>query len=89
VRRLGFSVVLASDDGAWELDGLFVEPGVQRRGVGRLLVNDAMGAARAAGVARIDVVAGPARGFYEKLGFTVVGDAPTRFGPAHRMSRAL
>jgi GNAT superfamily N-acetyltransferase len=89
-RRLGFSVVLPrSGAGAWELDGLFVEPDVQGRGVGRLLVNDVVGAARAAGVARIDVVAGPARAFYERLGFTVTGDAPTRFGPAHRMSRAL
>jgi RimJ/RimL family protein N-acetyltransferase len=34
------------------------------------------------------VIANPsARGFYEKCGFALEGEAETRFGPALRMSR--
>jgi len=38
---IGFSVVIPSDGGAHELDGLFVEPEQMRRGIGRALVEDA------------------------------------------------
>jgi GNAT superfamily N-acetyltransferase len=88
-RPVGFSVVVAREGGAWELDGLFVEPGHQRTGVGSVLVADVLGRAQADGVTRIDVVAGPARGFYERLGFVVVGEAETRFGPALELRRAV
>jgi GNAT superfamily N-acetyltransferase len=88
-RPLGFSVVLVGDDGAWELDGLFVEPEAQGAGIGRVLLNEVVGQARADGVPHIDVVAGPARGFYEQLGFSVVGEAPTRFGPALALRRVI
>jgi ribosomal protein S18 acetylase RimI-like enzyme len=37
----------------------------------------------------VEVTAGPAQEFYERVGFTVVGDAQTRFGPAVRMRREL
>jgi GNAT superfamily N-acetyltransferase len=90
-RPVGFSVVVAvaREPGAWELDGLFVEPGHQGTGVGSVLVADVLGRAQADGVTRIDVVAGPARGFYERLGFAVVGEAETRFGPALELRRAV
>ena len=48
----------------------------------------AMRAARDAAAA-LEVTAGPAHGFYEKLGFAVIGEAETRFGPAVRMRRDL
>lgn len=86
---LGFSVVIPGDDRVHELDGLFVEPDQQHRGIGRALVVDA--AARAANrLARcLEVTAGPATGFYEKLGFAIIAEAETRFGPAVRMRRDL
>jgi GNAT superfamily N-acetyltransferase len=86
---IGFSVVVPSSGEAYELDGLFVEPAELRRGVGRALVEDAAGRATAAGAARLEVTAGPAQLFYERLGFRVTGAAKTRFGPAVRMGRAL
>ena len=43
--------------------------------------------ARQAGLSLTVVAAPAARGFYEKCGFSVEGDAETRFGPALRMSR--
>ena len=71
-----------------ELSGLFVEPGDQRRGVGRALVEAAVHEARRRGLSLVIVVASPkARAFYEKCGFRIEGEATTRFGPALRMSR--
>jgi len=70
-----------------ELDGLFVEPALWSRGIGRALVERAVHEARCNGLS-VTVVANPAAlGFYGKCGFTVEGPASTRFGPALRMSR--
>jgi N-acetylglutamate synthase-like GNAT family acetyltransferase len=83
----GFSVLLERSGDACELDGLFVEPGVMRSGVGRRLVDDAKRIAAQRGAARIDVVANPqAVAFYAAVGFVAAGEAQTRFGPAPRMS---
>jgi len=86
---VGFSVVIPGQDGAYELDGLFVEPDHMRRGIGRSLVEDACERARKAGGDRLEVTAGPARAFYERLGFSVVGTVQTRFAPAARMRRDM
>ena len=70
-----------------ELDGLFVEPELWRRGIGTALVEEAAHRARRRGLS-LTVTAGPsARAFYETCGFSVEGGAETRFGPALRMSR--
>jgi GNAT superfamily N-acetyltransferase len=86
---IGFSVMLPGDGTTYELDGLFVEPAHMRRGVGRALVEDAASHALAGGATRLEVTAGPAIGFYERVAFTVVASAETRFGPAVRMRREL
>ena len=86
-RVAGFAVVL-DQNGMAELDGLFVEPELWRRGIGSALVEDAVHNARSRGVSLMTVVANPgAREFYERCGFTVEATAETRFGPALRMSR--
>lgn len=85
----GFSVVIPGDDRVPELDGLFVEPEHMGRGVGRALVEDAAARAGHQGAERIEVTAGPAQGFYERVGFQVIGPAQTRFGTAVRMRREL
>lgn len=86
---IGFSVVIPADRLAHELDGLFVEPAHMDQGVGRALVEDAAACASRAGAECLEVTAGPARGFYGKVGFDPVGSAETRFGPAVRMRRGL
>jgi GNAT superfamily N-acetyltransferase len=86
---IGFSLVIPTDDHAHELDGLFVEPAYLRCGVGRSLVEDAAARAAEAGAQRLEVTAGPAQGFYENVGFQLVGTTQTRFGPAVRMRRTL
>jgi GNAT superfamily N-acetyltransferase len=88
-KPIGFSVVIPTDNQVHELDGLFVEPGHMQSGVGRALVQDAAAHAACAGADRLEVTAGPAQGFYEKVGFELVGAAETRFGPAVRMRRRL
>ena len=86
-RAIGFSVVIPRGAAIHELDGLFVEPRHMHHGVGRLLVEDAVTRAAHDGAAALEVIAGPAQGFYEKVGFTLIGTAETRFGPAVRMRR--
>lgn len=79
---VGFAAVVDGD-----LDGLFVEPKLWRRGVGQALVEAAAHEARHNGLS-LTVVAEPgARGFYERCGFSAEGEVQTRFGPALRMSR--
>lgn len=81
--------LLASGE-EWELEGLFVEPAVMRRGIGGELLEDLFELARDAGVRRIAVVAQPrAVTFYERCGFVREGAAATRFGPAVRMAATL
>ena len=82
----GFAVILPEQEHA-ELDGLFVEPELWRRGVGAALVEAATHEARKLGLSLMVVANPAARGFYERCGFSLEGEAETRFGPALRMSR--
>ena len=85
-RSAGFAVVVP-EDGHAELDGLFVEPGLWKRGIGTALIAAATHDARRRGLTLM-VVANPAAlGFYLRCGFALEGEAQTRFGPALRMSR--
>jgi GNAT superfamily N-acetyltransferase len=78
----GFAAVVAG-----ELDGLFVEPDLWGSGIGQALVEAATHEARLSGMT-LKVTANPsARLFYQSCGFSVEGEAQTRFGPALRMSR--
>lgn len=87
---VGFAVLLEPADHACELDGLFVEPGRMRAGIGRALIDDAKAIAREHGVQRIEVTANQqALAFYGALGFVTTGEAETRFGPAPRMALTL
>ncbi len=87
---VGFAVVLDRGGGVAELDGLFVEPDHQRRGIGRRLVLEAARLARGAGARRIMVIAGlEAVEFYAAVGFRPAGTARTRFGPAARLRLEL
>jgi GNAT superfamily N-acetyltransferase len=86
---IGFSVVIPMTGGSYELDGLFVDPAHMARGVGKALVEDAVQRALSQGAACLEVTAGPAQGFYERVGFRLIGAAKTRFGPAVRMRREL
>lgn len=81
-RIAGFAAVLGG-----ELDGLFVEPDLWRMGVGKALVDAAILLARRRGLSLSVTANKAALGFYERCGFTVEGEAQTRFGPALRMSR--
>ena len=88
-RLVGFSVVIPTNGAVHELDGLFVEPDQMNAGVGRALVEDAAARAKDQGAEALEVTAGPAQGFYDRVGFNRIGTAQTRFGPAVRMRREL
>ena len=78
----GFAAVVGS-----ELDGLFVEPELWRRGVGAALVREAAHVARRHGTALMVTANPAAHEFYLKCGFSIEGEVATRFVSALRMSR--
>jgi N-acetylglutamate synthase-like GNAT family acetyltransferase len=89
-RIAGFSVVTPVRGTSCELDGLFVEPELMAKGIGRALIDDVVAHLRRLGVIRLDVVANPtAVGFYSKLGFERGDDVMTQFGPAFWMALDL
>lgn len=86
----GFAAVLPRPDGGAELDALFVEPHLWKRGIGRRLVDHAADVARGGGAGFLHVVGNPhAEGFYTSCGFRVTGTVETRFGVGLAMRRPL
>jgi GNAT superfamily N-acetyltransferase len=87
---LGFAAILPRDDGDTELDALFVEPGIQRQGMGRKLVDHCAETARSMGASALHVVGNShAKLFYLACGFNIVGTFETRFGPGLLMRKPL
>lgn len=82
----GFAVVLPRPDGDAELDGLFVDPAMQRLGIGRRLVERTKELAQAMGASKLHVVANDdALAFYRSVGFIETGVGETQFGKAPLM----
>lgn len=87
---VGFAALVPRDDGASELDALFVEPDCWRRGIGRALVDYCASVARAEGSMAIHVVGNPhAEDFYRACGFELTGTVETRFGIGLLMRKPL
>ena len=87
---VGFATVLPRPDGNAELDALFVDPSLWKRGVGRLLVDRCADVARTRASRILHVVGNPhAEGFYTSCGFRTMGTFETRFGPGLLMERGL
>ena len=87
---MGFAAILPREDGDFELDALFVEPGAWRQGIGRALVEHCAAAARAMGAESLHVLGNPhAENFYNACGFNTLGTKQTRFGAGLVMKRVL
>ena len=87
---IGFAAVLPRADRDAELDALFVEPSLWKRGVGRLLVEHCADVARRRGARILHVVGNPhAERFYVACGFNATGAVETLFGAGLAMQRAL
>jgi GNAT superfamily N-acetyltransferase len=86
---VGFAVEPRAD-GESELDALFVEPHMQRRGIGRLLIEHCVEVARKRGSTALHVVGNAhAKSFYAACGFEVIGTTETRFGQALLMQKTV
>jgi predicted N-acetyltransferase YhbS len=73
-------------EGAFDLSRLFVEPSAIRTGIGRRLFDAAVSLARREGGSCLSVLSDPfAQAFYEHLGATRVGDAPSDAIPGRRL----
>jgi GNAT superfamily N-acetyltransferase len=83
---LGVAAVLPMDSrGTFDLSHLFVAPEAFGEGIGTALFDAAMQLAAAQGGRRLSILSDPnAAGFYEKLGATRRGEAPSDAVP-HRM----
>jgi N-acetylglutamate synthase-like GNAT family acetyltransferase len=78
---VGFAAVEPRADGESELDALFVDPTMRRRGVARSLVRYCAEVARTRKSAALNVVGNPhAKEFYTACGFNQIGTTETRFG---------
>jgi GNAT superfamily N-acetyltransferase len=87
---VGFATVMPRADGSAELDALFVDPALWKRGVGRLLVERCADVARERAARVLHVVGNPqAEGFYVACGFRAHGTVATRFGAGLAMQREL
>lgn len=63
--------------GYW-MDHLFIDPGFQQLGIGRLLVNQAMNYCKEQQIACLKIFVDPnAKVFYEKMGATFLKDSPS------------
>ena len=87
---VGFAAILPRADGESELDALFVEPHMQRRRIGRSLIEHCAEAARKRGSTALHVVGNPhAKSFYAACGFEVIGTTETRFGQGLLMQKTV
>jgi len=87
---VGFAAVEPRADGDSELDALFVDPHMQRRGIGRGLIEYCAEFAQRQGSRALHVVGNPhAQAVYEACGFEVTGTTETRFGQGLLMKKAF
>ena len=89
-EMVGFAAIEPRPDGDVDLDALFVDPRLQRQGIGRALVNHCGLIAQGRGSKAIRVVGNPhAAAFYESSGFKTCGTVQTRFGLGLLMYKPL
>jgi len=73
-------------EGTFDLSRLFVEPPAICTGIGRTLFDAVVALARNKGGARLSILSDPfAATFYESLGATNIGDAPSDAIPGRRL----
>ena len=78
---VGFAAVEPRADGESELDALFVDPNMRRRGIARSLVTHCAEVAHTRESAFLYVIGNPhAKEFYAACGFNLIGTSETRFG---------
>jgi len=87
---VGFAALEPREDGQSELDGLFVDPHMQRHGIARSLIEHCVAIIREQGSTALHVVGNPhAEKFYSACGFEVIGTTETRFGPGILMRKPV
>ncbi|HEY3713866.1 MAG TPA: GNAT family N-acetyltransferase [Jatrophihabitantaceae bacterium] len=83
---VGFASTRPIEIGVIELEDLFVDPGWQRQGAARRLMQQITAEACEETITRIEVTANPhALEFYRAAGFVAESETQTEFGPGLRM----
>ena len=87
-KIVGFFALEFPEEGVSEVNPIFVEPDLQKGGVGRALWRKLEERARFAGARAIGLDSDPnAVGFYEKMGCTVIGWSPSNSIPGRMLPR--
>lgn len=88
---VGVATFVDRGAGVWQLRGMAVDDEVRGRGAGRAVLAEGLERVRARGGTSVWANGrDTALGFYERLGFTVVGDGYEMSGlPHHRIERDL
>ncbi|HSC45778.1 MAG TPA: GNAT family N-acetyltransferase [Candidatus Acidoferrum sp.] len=87
---VGFAAVEPRADGESELDALFVDPKMRRRGIARALIEYCVEVARERKSGALCVIGNPhAADFYTACGFILTGTAETRFGKGLLMRKSI
>ncbi|MEP6784070.1 MAG: GNAT family N-acetyltransferase [Acidobacteriota bacterium] len=87
---VGFAAILPRADGDADLDALFVEPQLWRKGYGRALIAHCVDAARERHALALHVIGNPhAEAFYLSCGFELGGIEQMRFGPGLLMPKSI
>jgi GNAT superfamily N-acetyltransferase len=87
---VGFAAILTREDGETELDAIFVDPRMWRRGIGQRLLKHCEDSARSLGSRALHLVGNQhAQAFYIASGFKTIGVSKTRFGEGIVYQRTL
>ncbi len=77
---------IVSEDGLYGLDNMFILPAYIGKGVGRLLFSHMLETAEGSGIKELLITGDPhARGFYEKMGATYLGEKPSSVIPGRTL----
>lgn len=84
-RLVACAVIVLENESRAKLRQMAVDPSLQRRGLGSLLVRSIQDVLRKQGISSVELHAREtARGFYEKLGYRVTGESFVEVTLPHR-----
>ena len=89
VAFASFSPKDSNDDARWRVHKIYILPGQQGKGIGKKMMGHIAAEAKHKGASEIELNVNrynPAKTFYEKIGFTLIGQEDIDIGGGHFMN---
>jgi RsiW-degrading membrane proteinase PrsW (M82 family)/ribosomal protein S18 acetylase RimI-like enzyme len=89
VQPIGFAAIGLTEPQVYKLHKIYVLPGYQGKGAGKFIINELITAIKRKGATTLLLNVNrhnPAKGFYEKLGFTVIKEEDVDIGNGYFMN---